>query len=141
MQKQYICPLSAPSDRLFPLRVWFGDPLFATYLKGRDIIFDADCVPFSYRNFHEDFLKGNSVLIGCPKFENVNAYIEKIKQIIEVAKPKSFKVIYMEVPCCFGIVYAVKEALEKTGADIPFDAIKISLKGTIKKYEENVIQQ
>jgi hypothetical protein len=38
----------------------------------------------------------------------------------------------MEVPCCYGLVHITREALSKSGKDIPFEATKIGIKGEIK---------
>ena len=104
-------------------------PPFAPYLKDAEIILVADCVPFAYPNFHQNFLKNKSILIGCPKIDDINLYIEKLVQIIEIAHPKNIKVVHMEVPCCFGLIHAVKKALEQTGKEIPFETVKIGIKG------------
>ncbi len=104
-------------------------PAFAPYFQNADLVIVADCVPFSYANFHQDFLSGKAIAIGCPKLDDADAYIEKITQIIKNANPKSIKVLNMEVPCCFGLVHIVKQAIEKAGKSIPFEAVTIGIKG------------
>ena len=42
----------------------------AEYFKKSELVIVADCVPFAYANFHQDFLKGRSIIIGCPKLES-----------------------------------------------------------------------
>lgn len=103
----------------------------APYFKNADIIVVADCVPFAYSNFHQDFLKDKSIAIGCPKLDDTDVYLKKIKEIIEIAHPRSIKIIYMEVPCCFGLVHIVKEALKQTRKDITISEVKIGIKGNI----------
>ena len=107
-------------------------PPFAPYFQNADILIVADCVPFAYANFHRDFLKDKTIAIGCPKLDDVDAYIEKITQIIKTANPKSIKVVHMEVPCCFGLVHIVKQALNQAKKDIPFEEVTIGIKGEIK---------
>jgi ferredoxin len=114
--------------RQWPLKIHLVPP-HAPYLKNAEIILVADCVPFAYPNFHQDFLKGKSILIGCPKLDDVNAYIEKLVEIIKTAHPKKFSIIHMEVPCCFGLIHALKKAIEIAGESVPFDTIKIGIKG------------
>ena len=106
-------------------------PVNAPYFQNADLILVADCVPFAYANFHNDFLKGKAIAIGCPKLDDVNAYVSKIEQIIESSDIKSLKVVHMEVPCCYGLVHIVKEALSKSGKDIPFEAVIIGIKGEV----------
>jgi len=104
-------------------------PAFAPYFQNADLVIAADCVPFAYANFHQDFLKDKTIAIGCPKLDDADAYIEKITQIIENANPKSIKVVNMEVPCCFGLVHIVQQAIKQSGKKIPFEAVTTSIKG------------
>ena len=107
-------------------------PPNAPYFQNADLVLVADCVPFAYANFHSDFLKGKAIAIGCPKLDDSGAYMSKIAQILESSDVKSVKVVYMEVPCCYGLVHIAREALSKSGKDIPFEATKIGIKGEIK---------
>lgn len=106
-------------------------PSFAPYFKDADVVIVADCVPFAYANFHQDFLKGKAIAVGCPKLDDADSYIEKIAQILETATPRSLKVLHMEVPCCFGLVHIVQEAIKKAGVSIPFEAVKIGIRGEV----------
>lgn len=83
----------------------------------------------SERSFTKSFLRGKAVAVGCPKFDDVVAYENKIKQIIECADVKSIHVVYMEVPCCAGLVHIAREALEKSGKGVPFEAVMIGIRG------------
>ena len=124
-----------PSElRQWPIQLHLVPP-FAPYFQNADVVIVADCVPFAYANFHQDFLKGKAspgLAIGCPKLDDVDAYIEKVTQIIKTANPKSIKVVHMEVPCCSGLVHIVKQALNQAKKDIPFEEITIGIKGEIK---------
>jgi len=106
-------------------------PAHAPYLRNADLVLVADCVPFAYANFHHDFIKGKAIAIGCPKLDDLSAYVSKITQILESSDIKSIKVVYMEVPCCQGLVQAVREALRKSGKDIPLETVMIGVKGEI----------
>ena len=110
-------------------------PPEAPYFKNADLVLVADCVPFAYADFHQDFLKGKAIAIGCPKLDDVDAYIEKITQIIKTANPKSIEVIHMEVPCCYGLVHIAKESLRKSGENIPFESVIIGIKGEVMATE------
>jgi len=104
-------------------------PAFAPYFQNADLVIVADCVPFAYANFHQDFLKDKAIAIGCPKLDDADFYVEKIAQLIKQANPKSIKVLHMEVPCCFGLVNIVQQAIKQAGKEIPFETITISIKG------------
>jgi len=121
--------LKLPSElRQWPIQLHLVPP-FAPYYQNADLVIAADCVPFAYANFHQDFLKGRAIAIGCPKLDGVDAYLEKVTQIIKTANPESIKVIHMEVPCCFGLVNIVQEAMTQAGKKIPLEAVIISIKG------------
>ncbi|UCC13047.1 MAG: 4Fe-4S dicluster domain-containing protein [candidate division WOR-3 bacterium] len=107
-------------------------PAAAPYFKNADIVFVADCVPFSYANLHQDFIKGKAVAVGCPKFDDADAYIEKITNIIRQSQPKSLTVVTMEVPCCSGLVSIVKQAIQQSGSDLPLKTVIVTIKGEIK---------
>lgn len=102
-------------------------PPQAPFLKGSDLLIAADCVPASCPNFHQDFLKGKTMLLGCPKLDNAEAYIEKFAAIFQTADIKSLTVVIMEVPCCSGMPMIIKKALELSGADIPVEEVVISI--------------
>lgn len=117
--------------RNWPVQLMLVNPQ-APYLKNADILITADCVPFVYASYHQDYVKDKIVLIGCPKLDDINFYIEKMTEIFKTANPKSITVMYMEVPCCHGLVAGVQEAIEKSGKKIPYCDVKIGIKGEKK---------
>ncbi len=119
--------------RQWPIQLHLVPPE-APYFQGADLILIADCVPFAYANFHTDFLKGKAIAIGCPKLDDLNAYVNKVTQILESSNIKSLKVVHMEVPCCFGLVHIAQQALSQSGKEVPFETVKVGIKG--EKYEE-----
>ncbi|BCS97269.1 4Fe-4S ferredoxin [Desulfoluna limicola] len=108
-------------------------PPTAPFLKGADLLVTADCVPVSYPDLHTTYLKGRKVMLGCPKFDDAQSYIEKFRDIFSAADVKSVTVLIMEVPCCSGMPAIVKKGLELSGADVPVEVVVISLDGQIKK--------
>lgn len=104
-------------------------PAFAPFLNGADILIAADCVPFAYADFHEDLLKGKICLVGCPKLDDIAYYKDKISQIFKNNDIKSVTYAHMEVPCCFGLLPVIKEAIASSGKEIPFHDANISIKG------------
>jgi len=107
-------------------------PTNAPYFKGADLLIAADCVSFSYADFHNELLKGKILLIGCPKLDDAQLYKDKISQIFKDNDIKSVTCVHMEVPCCFGLVQIVEEALELSGKKIPFEELTITIKGEKK---------
>ena len=107
-------------------------PASAPFFKDADLAFVADCVPIAYPNFHQDFLKNKAIAICCPKLDDIKDYISKIAQIIKIAKPKSIQVIYMTVPCCFGLKLMVESAMKEVKLNIPLNEVIIGIKGEKK---------
>ncbi len=107
----------------------------APYFAGADLLLVADCVPFAMGDFHNRFLKDRSIVVGCPKLDNAEFYIEKLAAILKANKLKSLTVIHMEVPCCFGLTHIARQAIAQSGVDIAFEDITISLDGNVKKRE------
>lgn len=107
-------------------------PVEAPYLKNADLLIAADCVGFSYPDFHEGLLKGKALVIACPKLDEADIYIEKLSEIFRVNNLKSVTVAHMEVPCCFGLNRIVSEALKLSGVKIPLKEITIGIQGGIK---------
>jgi ferredoxin len=104
-------------------------PPNADFLRNADLIIAADCVGFAYANFHMDFLNGRKLIIGCPKLEDAQFYLKKLKLMLKELEPRSVTVVNMEIPCCFGLYRIVKEAIASTGRSIPLKQETIDLKG------------
>ncbi len=107
-------------------------PPTAPFLQGTDLVLAADCVPFAYAGFHQDFLKDHSLLIACPKLDDFPAHLERLTDILKYSSLKSLTVVHMEVPCCSGLVNMARQAIQLSGQDIPFKEVTISIKGAIK---------
>ena len=104
----------------------------APYFQGADLLITADCVPVAYAGYHEDFLKGKAVVMGCPKLDDNNFYIGKLTELFSKSDVKSITVLKMEVPCCGGIAVAARQALAASGREIPYKEITIGIQGQIK---------
>lgn len=108
-------------------------PVTAPYFDQADLLIAADCSAYAYSNFHADFMQNKITLIGCPKLDQVN-YATKLTEILKLHPTiKSITVIRMEVPCCAGIVNAVKEALLNSAVMIPWKFVVIGTDGTIRE--------
>ena len=106
-------------------------PATAPFLKGADLLVLADCCGVAIPTLHKDLLKGRVVMIGCPKFDDIQEYIEKFAHIFKTADIKSVLSVVMEVPCCSGLPMIVKKGMEAAGKNIPIKELVISTKGKI----------
>ena len=105
-------------------------PPRAPYFNGADLLIAADCTAYAYARFHDQFIRGRVTLIGCPKLDGVD-YTEKLAQIIALNDIKTITLVRMEVPCCGGLEYAAKQALQASGKDLPLDVVTIAINGSI----------
>lgn len=105
-------------------------PVQSPYFENADLLIAADCAAFAYSNFSKDFIAGKTTLIGCPKLDSCD-YSDKLSEIFAKNSIKSITIARMEVPCCGGLDFAVKTALEKANKDIPTKTFTISISGEI----------
>ena len=124
-------PASIPSQQSalmnWPIQIHLVPPT-APFLQGADLLVAADCVPAAYADFHKDFLEGKTIMMGCPKLDDGQAYVEKFAAIFQTAGIKSVTVAVMEVPCCSGLPMIIKKALELSGANIPVEEVVVSIR-------------
>lgn len=127
----------APASRASELVNWPVQiklvPVSAPYLKHADLLIAADCVPAAYPAFHEDFLRDRVLLIGCPKLDDADFYLEKLTELFRNNEPKSVICLHMEVPCCFGLVQLTRQAIAASGRTIPFAEQTISVRGEVRR--------
>jgi len=92
----------------WPVQIHLVSP-DAPYFKKTDLILVADCVPVAYANFHQDFLKGKTIVMGCPMLDDTDAYLKKITQILR------------------------NSDIKRSGKDIPLKQRTVGIKGNIIK--------
>ena len=105
-------------------------PANAPYFDGADLLIAADCTAYAYGNFHDRFMRDKVTIIACPKLDPVN-YAEKLTDMFRFNDIRSITVVRMQVPCCGGLPFAVRTAIEASGKDIPLETVIIDPKGNI----------
>lgn len=115
--------------RNFPVQLKLVAPN-APWLQNAHLLIAADCTAFACGSFHKDYMQGKVTLIGCPKLDAVD-YSGKLQQILENNRIQSITVVRMQVPCCGGLPYAVKVALENSGKEIPLEIVTLTPSGTV----------
>ncbi len=118
----------------WPVQLTLVSP-HAPYLSGADLLLAADCVPFAYADFHQKLLRGRPVLIGCPKLDNPRAYVDKLTEILEVARPTTLTVAHMEVPCCMGIQQIARMAILQSDSEVELRVVVVGIRGDIQSDE------
>ena len=109
-------------------------PANAPFLKQADLLVMADCVAVAFPTLHRDLIKGKVVMMGCPKFDEVQEYVAKFAEIFRIAGIKSITSVVVEVPCCAGLPEIVKKGLEVSGQKIPMNEIVISTRGKVLEH-------
>ena len=115
--------------RNFPIQIKLA-PINAPWFDGCDVLIAADCTAYACANFHSQFMQGKVTLIACPKLDAVN-YVDKLSQIFAQNDIRSITITRMTVPCCGGIVFAVKNAITMSGKDIPLSIATITPEGEV----------
>ena len=123
-------PSFQPSElRQWPVQIKLAPPK-APWFRGADLLVAADCTAYAYAGFHRDFIRGRVCLVGCPKLDGVD-YSQKLEAILSENDVRSVTVTRMEVPCCGGLEFAVRRALERSGKDLPCRVVTLSVDGKV----------
>ncbi len=115
----------------WPVQLHLVNPQ-ARFLQESDLLIAADCVPFACADFHQKFLARRSLVIGCPKLDDVDAYHTKLVDIFKLNNLKSITLVHMEVGCCYGLAKLVKSALQESGEETPLREVVIGVDGSLK---------
>jgi hypothetical protein len=128
--------LNQPSElRQWPVQMHLVSPN-AQYFRGSDLLLAADCVAFSIGGFHNNYLKGKSLAIACPKLDHgTDSYVDKLKAMIDMSKVNTITVMMMEVPCCGGLLQMVRSALGKASRKVPVKQILVGINGEVLEEE------
>ncbi|MGY5852564.1 MAG: 4Fe-4S binding protein [Candidatus Thorarchaeota archaeon] len=101
-------------------------------LGNAKLLIVADCGGLAYAGLHEDFIKGRSVILACPKFEEFQPNLDKLTMILKINNIQDIALVYMEVPCCGGLGRLVDFAIAESGKEIPLRKYIIGVRGEIK---------
>lgn len=109
-------------------------PIRAPYFDGAQLLVAADCTAYAFGNFHERFMRGRAVLIGCPKLDGVN-YAEKLSAILASNEIQSVTLTRMQVPCCGGLERMLRAAIENSGRHLALEVVTIAMDGGVLSTE------
>jgi len=118
--------------RQWPVQLMLVPPM-APYFKNADLLIAADCVPFAVPDFHERYLRGKALVVGCPKLDDLQHYLDKLTELFRINDLKSVEIVKMEVPCCSGIAQAALEARRRAGVDFPVTITTLGIRGDLRE--------
>lgn len=104
--------MSKSELRQWPLQIKLIDENHQSF-NDKTLLVAADCTAFAYADFHKDFIKDKTTIIGCPKLDDVD-YSTKLIEIFNNNNINEVVVVRMEVPCCTGLEMMVKRAVENS---------------------------
>jgi len=123
-------PVAGSALSSWPIKLRLVPPT-APFLKGARLLLTSDCVPPAFPAFHSAFLPGRVALLGCPKFDDVQAYVDKLAAIVRENAIADITVLQMEVPCCSGMARIAAMAVAASGRDIPITRVVVGRQGEI----------
>ncbi len=110
-------------------------PPHAPFLKNASILVAADCAAVACPDFHQRFVPGKVIMLGCPKFDDASEYVKRFAEIFEKNPIDSISTVIMEVPCCSAMLGILKKAMEESGRSFAINTSVIGLKGNIIREE------
>ena len=106
-------------------------PAHAPFLKDADLLILADCAAVAYASLHQKLLADRVVMMGCPKFDDQQMYVDRFTELFKTRKLNSVTILIMEVPCCSSMLQIVKKAYDEAGATVEIRQVVISTQGQI----------
>jgi ferredoxin len=114
----------------WPVKLRLASPK-APFFKDAELLVAADCGAFAAGDFHARYLAGKAVVCGCPKFDDIEESVAKLTAIFQENDIKGVTIVNMEVPCCQGLIEAVRRALEASGKSLPVSICTLGAQGQV----------
>lgn len=104
----------------------------APYFDGARLLIAADCTAFASPAVHRDFIRGRTTLIGCPKLDERESFVERLAAILAAHEIEDITVLEMEVPCCSNLEAFVRQALKMAGKEVPLRSFILGIEGEVE---------
>ena len=116
----------------WPIQIHLVQPT-APFFKNKELVVMATCGPVASADVHWRFMRGRSIVIGCPKLDRTDGYVEKLAAILSEPSIPRVLVVRMEVPCCGGLTSIVAEAVQMCGReDLCAEEVTLGLNGDLR---------
>ena len=123
-------PTAGSALSTWPIKLRLVPPN-APFLAGARLLLTSDCVPPAFPALQTAFLPGRVALLGCPKFDDVQSYVEKLTAILTENDVADITVLQMEVPCCSGMARIAAQAVAASGKNVPVTRVVVGRHGEI----------
>ena len=115
----------------WPVQIHLVQP-GAPFFMSKELVIMSTCGPIASADVHWRFLRGRSVVVGCPKLDDTDGYAEKLGAILSEPSIPKVIVVRMEVPCCGGLTAIARQAVQLSGRkDLELQEVVIDLSGNI----------
>jgi ferredoxin len=123
--------VNQPELDQWPVQIHLVSPE-APYFKNRELVVLSTCSPIASADIHWRFMRGRSIVVGCPKLDRTEGYAEKLGAILSDPSIPKVIIVRMEVPCCGGLTSIVQEAARLSGrTDLEVEEVTVRLNGDI----------
>ena len=109
----------------------------APFFRNKELVIISTCGPIASADVHWRYLRGRSVIVGCPKLDDTNPYLPKLAEILKEKTIPKVIVARMEVPCCGGLTKMVQQAAQMSARDdLVIQEDVIGVDGSVKSIFE-----
>ena len=125
-------PQVNPSElQQWPIQLHLVHPA-APFFKNKELVVMNTCGPLASADVHWRYLRGRSVVVGCPKLDDTSNYAMKMGEILKESTIPKVIVVRMEVPCCGGLTMIATQAVQFSGrTDIVLEEHILGLDGAV----------
>jgi Fe-S-cluster-containing hydrogenase component 2 len=116
----------------WPIKMRLVRP-WAPYLQGASLLVAGDCTAFAYPAIQKDFIRGRVALVGCPKLDDAEPFVDKLTEILNANEIRDITVLHMTVPCCAALEGLVAEALKRSGKEVAQKSYVVGIDGKLIK--------
>jgi len=99
---------------------------------GARLLIAGDCTAFASPAVHLDFIRGRTTLIGCPKLDERESFVERLAAILAAHNVEDITVLEMEVPCCSNLETFVRQAMKRAGKEVPMKSVILGIDGEVQ---------
>ncbi|MFC1852046.1 ATP-binding protein [candidate division CSSED10-310 bacterium] len=126
-------PNVLPSElRQWPIQIHLVQP-GAPFFRNKELVIMNTCGPLASADVHWRYLRGRSVVVGCPKLDDTSNYATKLGEILKEQTIPKVIIVRMEVPCCGGLTMIAQDAITLSGRDdLILQEDILSLDGQVK---------
>lgn len=106
-------------------------PTKAPYAEDVQLLLAGDCTAFAFASLHPRLIRGRTTLIGCPKLDDNEEFLEKLRGILSSNTVRDLTVVHMDVPCCGQLKRLVDESRRRSASDVKLSAYTVHRDGSM----------